>query len=319
MIAPKPGVYVVTPTPFDEHEQLDEISFVRLIRNLIDVKVDGVIILGVLGEAAKLYGDERDRVIRAAVGATAGEIAVIVGASHSSAVGTRALAGRAAALGADGVMVSPPRVTRSEPDIVFEFMRRAIHDCEIPVLLQDHPASSGTLMTADTIVRMATELPSIKWVKVEDPPSPRKISELRAALGDRLFLLGGLGAMSLLDELHAGADGTMTGFSVPEALVAICRHFSSDDRAAASAAFAHWLPLIVMESQEEVGLAIRKWIYYRRGWLDSPVCRTPSWPVPSDLRTRVEAQLSEYGLLSTAPRSDVAKVFQPTEGGEPWN
>lgn len=300
MIAPKPGVYVVTPTPFDDQEELDEASFEQLMRRLATTGVDGVIILGVLGEAAKLYGDERDRLIKAAVESAAGEMTVIVGVSHPSAEGTRVLAGRAAALGADGVMVSPPRVSRSDPGIVLEYLRRSVRNCEIPVLLQDHPASSGTYMTAETITRAAEELSVIRWVKVEDPPSQRKICELRIASGDRLLLLGGLGALSLLDELHAGADGTMTGFSVPEALVAICRDFAVGDFAGAAATFAHWLPLIVTESQEEVGLAIRKWIYHRRGWLSSPVCRTPSWPMPDEVRRRVDTQLADLGIMGTA-------------------
>lgn len=296
MIAPSAGVYTVVPTPFDEDENLDEASFERLLGNLGELGVDGVIALGVLGEAPKLFGDERDRVVRIAR-ATLGSAAVIVGASHASARGTRALVERAVASGADGVMVSPPRIARNDPDRVREYFRRSLVDPGCAVLLQDHPASSGTVMTAETVAAVAEENPSIRWVKVEDPPSARKVAELRERVGDRLLLLGGLGALSLLDELDAGSDGTMTGFAAPEALQAVCSRYAKGDRDGATAEFARWLPLVVAETMEEVGLGIRKWIYYRRGWIDSPVCRTPSFPVPATVLHRVDEALRNLGLL----------------------
>ncbi|HVC25390.1 MAG TPA: dihydrodipicolinate synthase family protein [Acidimicrobiales bacterium] len=297
MIEPRPGVYTVVPTPFTADEGLDETSLERLLGELVARGVDGVIVLGVLGEAPTLYADERERVVRAAVRAVGGAAAVIVGASHASAVGTRALLERAASLGADGVMVSPPRIARSDAGRVLDYMRLALAEPPCPVLLQDHPASSGTLMSAATIVAIADECPSVRWVKVEDPPSARKVLELRAAAGDRLHLLGGLGALSLLDELEAGSGGTMTGFAAPEALVAIVGHHVKGDRVRAAEEFARWLPLIVTESAEEIGLSVRKWIYYRRGWIDTPLCRTPSSPVPETVRARVDEQLRSFALL----------------------
>lgn len=298
MIEPRTGVYTVVPTPFDEEEDVDEASLERLLGNLVEIGVDGVIVLGVLGEAPKLYGDERDRIVRVAQRVFGGRGSVIVGASHGSARGTRALIARAAALGADGVMVSPPRIARSDPERVREYMRLALQSSDCPVLLQDHPASSGTVMSAATIAAIAQDCPAVRWVKVEDPPSARKVIELRAAVGQGLFLLGGLGALSLLDELGAGSDGTMTGFAVPEALVSIYQLYATGDREGAEAEFARYLPLIVAESAEEVGLPIRKWVYYRRGWIDWPACRTPSFPLPTALRARVDEKLAALSLLA---------------------
>lgn len=297
MIEPHPGVYTVVPTPFHRDESLDEASLERLLVELMAVGVDGVIVLGVLGEASKLVGDERDRVIRTALNAVDGRVSVIVGASHASAIGARAFAARAAALGADGVMVSPPRIARCDHFGVLEYMDLALASVDVPVLLQDHPASSGTLMAAPTIAAIAEEHSCVRWVKVEDPPSARKLLELRALCGQRLHLLGGLGALSLLAELDCGSDGTMTGFSAPEALIGIWRHHQKADHAAARAQFARWLPLIGTESTEEIGLSIRKWIYYRRGWISAPVCRTPASSMPAELRDVIDEQLRDFGLL----------------------
>ena len=48
------GIYNIVPTPFDESGAIDEPSLRRLIDFVIDTDVDGLTILGFLGEAAKL-------------------------------------------------------------------------------------------------------------------------------------------------------------------------------------------------------------------------------------------------------------------------
>ena len=44
--------------------------------------------------------------------------------------------------------------------------------------------------------------------------------------------MGGLGGLFLIDELRTGATGVMTGFALPEALVAVIDAFSADPQAA---------------------------------------------------------------------------------------
>ena len=55
-------------------------------------------------------------------------------------------------------------------------------------------------------------------VKLEDPPTASKIAGLREA-APRLSIMGGLSGMFLFQELEAGAEGSMTGFAIPELLL----------------------------------------------------------------------------------------------------
>ena len=48
------GVFPILVTPFDEREEIDLESFARVIRFMADIGVDGVTILGVLGESNRL-------------------------------------------------------------------------------------------------------------------------------------------------------------------------------------------------------------------------------------------------------------------------
>ena len=88
------GVFTVVPTPFDDSGELDLPSLDSLVRFLVERGVDGLLVLGVLGEAPKLLPDERRAVVETAIASAAGR-PVIVGATHPSTAGARALASAA--------------------------------------------------------------------------------------------------------------------------------------------------------------------------------------------------------------------------------
>ncbi|MBW6503595.1 dihydrodipicolinate synthase family protein [bacterium] len=64
------GVFPILVTPFDEEEDVDLDSFVRVVRFMAEIGVDGVTILGVLGESNRMVDSEREELIMAAVAAT---------------------------------------------------------------------------------------------------------------------------------------------------------------------------------------------------------------------------------------------------------
>lgn len=91
------GVYPILVTPFDAREQLDLESFDRLIRFMADIGVDGVTVLGVLGESNRMLDSEREQLISTAVKAAAGRMPIVVGTSHKGTLATRGLCQMAAA------------------------------------------------------------------------------------------------------------------------------------------------------------------------------------------------------------------------------
>ncbi len=68
------GVYNITPTPFQPNGALDETSLVRLTNFIVNTGVNGMTILGVLGESNKVSERERERIISTVVQAANGRI-----------------------------------------------------------------------------------------------------------------------------------------------------------------------------------------------------------------------------------------------------
>ena len=76
----------------------------------LELGAQGLTILGVLGEAAKLSVDERQEVMETVMATVNGRVPVVVGASHQDDDTRLALCQAAEVAGAAGVMVAPPRM-----------------------------------------------------------------------------------------------------------------------------------------------------------------------------------------------------------------
>ena len=288
------GVWNIVPTPFTDDGALDVGSLPGLTRFVAGCGVDGMTILGVLGEAAKLSDDER-RLVIGGVLAAAGDLPVCVGVSHAATDRSVAFAREAASMGAHSVMLAPPALTRPNDPAVLAHYLAVAGASELPIVVQDHPASSGVHMSVELLATIADRAPACRVVKLEDEPSPPKVGRL-LAVAPNVRILGGLGATMLLEELRRGAVGTMTGFGFPELLVDIVTRFRSGDESGAQAAFFRIVPLIRFENQPGLNLAIRKHLYRRRGAMASARVRAPGPSLDAGTIADLDAILAALGL-----------------------
>lgn len=290
------GVFNITPTPFHPDGALDLDSLTRLTAFTRGTGVNGMTILGVLGEADKLTEAERDAVIEATIAAAGPGFPICVGTTHAGTDGCIAYSRRAQALGAAAVMVAPPKLARSNDAALHRHYVAVAEALDIPVVVQDFPpAVGGILMSAELIGGLAKASPRLQHLKLEDDPSPMKVSQV-LAVNPAVKVMGGLGGMMFLEELRHGAVGTMTGFAFPEILVAIHRAWTAGDRDRATGIFYKYCPLIRFENQPRINLAIRKHIYHRRGVIASARARAPFAAVDDGTLADLDDLLTRLGL-----------------------
>ena len=92
------GVYAIAPTPFDSDGALDWGSLDRMVDFYEASGVDGLTILGIMGEAAKLAAEEALAIVGRVVRRT--RLPVVVGVSAPGFAAMRGLARAAMDLGA---------------------------------------------------------------------------------------------------------------------------------------------------------------------------------------------------------------------------
>lgn len=297
MTADLQGVIPITATPFDAAGEVDEASIATLVEFEARCGVHGLNVLGIMGEAHKLSEGERRRVAETFVKCVAGRFPVVVGTSHGGTAVAVELSRAAEAAGAAAVMVAPPTGLRGEGAILAHY-RTVAGAIGIPVVVQDEPVSTGVLMAPELLVRIATEVPACRYVKLEEAPTPTKITAMRRLPGgDRARIFGGQNAMYFYEELSRGAVGIMTGAAIPDVLVRIFTAFRQGNRAGAAAIFDRYASYIRYEGQQGVGLALRKELLRLRGAIATSTVRQPG-PVLDDVtRQELADILARAGIL----------------------
>jgi len=291
------GIFPVAPTTFTESGELDLASQKRCIDFMIDAGSDGICILANFSEQFVLSDDERELLTKLILEHVAGRVPVIVTTTHFSSRVCAERSRRAQELGAAMLMVMPPyhgatfRV--AEPQI-FEFCARLSDAVDIPIMIQDAPAS-GTPLSAAFLARMAREIAHVAYFKIETAGAASKLRELIRLGGDAIEgPWDGEEAITLLPDLDAGATGSMTGGAYMDGLRPIIEAHRTGDRELAYALYQRWLPLINYENRQ-AGLLAAKALMKEGGVIS---CEAPRHPLPAmhpDTRA---------GLIETARRLD---------------
>jgi len=195
------------PTPFRDGE-VDADAIRRNVRRFIASGLGGVVALGTNGEAPMIDDDESARVVEAARSEIPRDRVLIAGAGRESTRATIAAARRAAAAGADAVLVRTPSFYRAHLGVpALEAHYTAIADASpVPVLLYNYAAFTGVNLTPDTVGRLAAH-PNVVGMK-ETSTDGAQFAELNAAVPDRFTVLCG-SAPGVYAALCAGARGAI--------------------------------------------------------------------------------------------------------------
>ena len=288
------GVYIIAVTPFDKRGALDLDSTDRLIDFYVGSGADGLTILGMMGEAPKLAHEEAVTFAQRVI-SRAGKLPVVVGVSAPGLASLAALTKAVMDRGAASVMIAPPGGLKGDDAIVTYFETCAEAIGKVPFALQDFPQANGLFIPVSVIERVAATCPTCVMLKHEDWPGLDKITALRGREKKhgmrRLSILSGNCGIFLPFELARGADGAMTGYAFPEMLVDVYTLMAAGRCSEAHDLFDAHLPLVRYEQQPGVGLAVRKYVLWRRGVLKSDAQRKPGPRVSRETAAEIDFML----------------------------
>jgi 4-hydroxy-tetrahydrodipicolinate synthase len=202
------GVFPAATTQFREDQALDLEGTGRHLEWLIQAGVQGVIMLGTVGENCSLEYAEKLEVLRAAVRQVRGRIPVLAGVAEC----TTALAGRFAVdakkAGVDGLMLLPAMVYKSDPRETLAHFRSVAAATDLPIMCYNNPVSYGVDITPAMFAELADE-PKFVAIK-ESSENIRRITDLRNLYRDRYLLFCGVDDL-VLEAVLLGAVGWVSG------------------------------------------------------------------------------------------------------------
>ena len=238
------GVLPAITTPFAADGAIDETFLADHVRWLLGHGCRGIVALGSLGEGATLGFDEKIRVLSICAEAAGPSAPVIAGVSGLATEECIRLARAAERAGCAGLMVLPPYVYRPDARETHAHFDAVISATPLSCMLYNNPIAYGTDLLASDVEALADRHANVHAVK-ESSGDVRRVSALRAVLGDRLSLLAGLDDM-ILEAVGVGARGWVAGLvnALPLESVRLFDLACSGRAAEAFALYSWFLPLL---------------------------------------------------------------------------
>jgi len=296
------GIVPVLATPFDDSGALDLAGLEALVDFQLLSPVGGLALFGVASESFALTRAERRRVLEVVDSIVQGRVPLVLGVAAASVPqAIEAMhdlgAGRAATF-----MVLPAFPVRPSVGQLVDFYTAVADEAGelgTDVMIQDAEATAGFALPLEAAELLATH-PSIGSIKVESPSTVVRMDELAGRLSGRsadLDVYGGQNAQFLLDEISAGAIGSMPACEFTDVLCEVWQRWTSGDCAGARHLFGAISPLLALGLQRGYAWAVHKELLVARGIIRSAAVRLPAHSLPSAMRA---GTLAAYDAFSMA-------------------
>jgi 4-hydroxy-tetrahydrodipicolinate synthase len=289
------GLYPALVTPFkDDGLNLEVLR--KLVVDLMNRGVDGIVPLGTTGESPTLSQAERDQVITLCVEAVAGRIPVIVGVGTNDTQSSTARARRAAELGAGAALAVCPYYNKPSQEGLYRHFMTIADASPIPLVLYNIPGRSAVNMLPQTVERLCTH-ERIAAIK-EASGNMDQISEIAIRCGDRITILAGDDSL-ILPTLACGGRGAISAAAnvVPGDLKEIMKFFFAGRILEATNLHLRLWPVLKALFIETNPVAVKAALTMM-DYAVGPV-RLPLAPLQESNRLALYQELKHYGLVTT--------------------
>jgi 4-hydroxy-tetrahydrodipicolinate synthase len=202
------GVFPALTTQFRRDQSLDLDATRRHVEVLIDSGVNGLVMLGSLGENVTLGPGEKTDVMQMTIAQVKGRVPVLSGIAENTTRAAVHYVQVMETIGADGVMLLPAMVYKSDPRETIAHFRTVARATGLPILVYNNPIAYGVDITPKMFAELADEqnLVAIK----ESSADVRRITDLINEVGDRYAIFTGVDDLAL-ESIMLGAKGWIAG------------------------------------------------------------------------------------------------------------
>jgi 4-hydroxy-2-oxoglutarate aldolase len=291
------GIFPPIPTTFDQADRIDTRAITANVARWMTTRLAGVLALGSNGEAVSLDEAESDLVLATVRDAVPSTRLLLAGTGRESTRATIDACRRAAALGADAVLVRPPSYykTQMTPDALIDHFRRVADASPVPMLLYNLPATGVVLN--QVIVASLAEHPNIVGLK-ETSSELERLGQF-AAIDPRFRVLSG-SAPVIYPALVSGASGGILAVAnvLPDQCAALFEHTLAGRHAEALALQRAITPLAQLVTSV-YGIAGLKLALDLLGFHGGPT-RLPLLPPPDRARAEIQRALAAFEQVTHA-------------------
>jgi 1-pyrroline-4-hydroxy-2-carboxylate deaminase len=240
------GIFPAITTPFQADLSVDYEILGAQARWLVECGCNGIVALGSLGEAPTLTREEKVEILKQARRSLDGKAPVIAGIAALSTAEAVWLAKEAHRVGADGLMVLPPQVYRSDWRETQTHLGSIFQATPLSCMLYNNPIAYGTDITPEQMIELRARHDNFHAVK-ESSGDIRRITSLKH-LGSLAILVGMDDVV--VESVAAGATGWIAGLvnAFPEESVRLFHLAQGGPSTELDALYGWFLPLLRLDT-----------------------------------------------------------------------
>jgi len=280
------GVFPAVTTQFRADQSLNFDATSAHIRRLVNAGVDGLIMLGTIGESTTLEPEEKRDVLKAALEVAGDRIPVLSGVTENSTAAACRFAADAEKIGVDGLMVLPAMVYKSDPRETIAHFRAVAKASSLPVMVYNNPVSYGVDLTPQMFADLVDE-PTLVAIK-ESSDDVRRLTDLANLCGDRFVLFCGVDDLALEAAL-LGAVGWVAGLvnAFPEETVRLWTLAKSERWVEARELYRWFTPVLHLDCHVKLVQYIK--LAQAMAGLGAETVRAPRMTLVGEERDRIGA------------------------------
>lgn len=250
------GVYPAATTQFAEDLSLDLPACRRTVRALVDDGVDGLVLLGTVGENNSLRPEEKRLALRECIAEVGGRVPLVAAVSELTTDRAIEFVRDAEKLGIDAFMLLPAMVYVPTPEELYAHFRAVAEATALPIMLYNNPPAYRVSIGLETLERLA-DIANIVALK-ESAPDPRRFTDIINRFGDRYTLMAGLDDVAL-EGFLLGASGWVSGLTsaFPRESVAMVQAVRRGDWDAARRIYRWFMPLLHLDADHDLVQSIK--------------------------------------------------------------
>jgi 4-hydroxy-tetrahydrodipicolinate synthase len=159
------GTGVALVTPFQADGSIDIPAYKKLIHQLIGNGCQYLVVLGTTGEAPVLTKEEKVQLIQIAYEETKGNIPVVVGIGGNNTAALMEDLKTFPLEGAAAILSASPYYSKPSQEGIYQHYKALASVSPKPIMLYNVPGRTGKGISAETVIRIANEIPNVMGIK----------------------------------------------------------------------------------------------------------------------------------------------------------
>lgn len=228
------GTGVAIVTPFRRDDSIDFKSLGKLLDHIVKGGVNYVVALGTTGESVTLSKDEKKAVVNFVTDTVSGKIPVVVGIGGNNTAEILDTINHTDFTGVDAILSVSPYYNKPSQQGIYMHYKSIASASPVPVIIYNVPGRTGSNITAETTVKLATDCKSIIATKeasgnlsqimqiINNKPKGFQVISGDDAMALPIIAMGGTGLISVSANAYPSEVSAMVNYALKGDLNKAC-------------------------------------------------------------------------------------------------